>query len=163
MRDDYKGFDSLDEEARVEFLSTLLDADTPNITWNAREHRDMLRAVWEGREEIMGPDGTPISPRLHLTLHGIVEKQYDSGDPPVVEEVVNRLMSDNWPRHDAVHLVCAANIDELFLLLDDRDSFSNDRFTLRVRTLVAENQPPIPARRPRPRRRSRAAQQIRKS
>jgi hypothetical protein len=151
VRDDYKGFDALDEDARIEFLATLLDEDTPNITWIAREHKELLRAVWDDHEEIMGPDGTPISPRLHLTLHGIVEKQYDSGDPPVVEEIVNRLMADNWPRHEAVHLVCAANIDELFLLLDDQDNFNTERFTLRVRTLVAESQPPIPARRLKPR------------
>lgn len=145
MEVDARPFEDLDEQERVRFIAGLLDKGTPNTAWIAGEHPALLRAVWEGREEVEGPDGLPVSPVLHLAIHGLVENQLATGDPPVVCEVADRLMVKHWDRHQAVHLFCVANIDELVQMLHDDSGFDPERFTRRVLQLLAESPRPEPA------------------
>jgi hypothetical protein len=158
MADDRPGFGSLDEDDRIWFLASLLEEGTPNIAWIANEHPGMLQAIWDGQDEMPGPDGLQISPRLHLTMHGIVETQFSSTDPPVVREVADRLLGAGWERHEVMHLMCTANIDELLWMLNHEEPFSSDRLTRRVLERLADSDDPgladvlaIPASRPRPR------------
>jgi hypothetical protein len=130
-----KEYTRLDESTRVEFLRNMLDEETPSVAWIAREHAELVQAVWEGRDEVVEGDDLSISPKLHLTLHGIVERQYHSGDPPAVQELVDLLLDDGWRRHEIMHLICAANIDELLLMLNDEESFNPDRFAVRLKRL----------------------------
>jgi hypothetical protein len=142
MVDDKPEFEELDKEDRVWFLTSLLEEGTPNVTWVAREHPDMLRAIWEGIDEITGPDGLAVSPRLHLTVHGIVETQFAASDPPVIREVADRLLALDWDRHEVMHLMCTANIDELLWMLNREVPFSSDRLTRRVLERLADSSDP---------------------
>jgi hypothetical protein len=131
-------YEKLDTEDKNLFLASMLDEGTPNVAWIVDEHDDMLQAIWEGRDEIVGPEGEAISPRLHLTLHGLVETQLASEDPPVVREVADKLLR-RWDRHDVMHLFCTANVDELFSILNEEEPFDTERFTRRVLKLAAES------------------------
>jgi hypothetical protein len=141
VRDDTFSFKDLDHQSQLNFLKELLDEGTPNVPWIALEHAEMLQAVFEDRDEVEGPDGEFISPRLHLTLHGIVERQYGSGEPPIVQETVDRLLAADWKRHDAMHIICTANVEEIMLILRDEESFNEERFSVRVRNLADRAMP----------------------
>ena len=54
------------------------------------QHLDMAEAL-EQHEEMTGPDGEPMNPRLHVTLHLIVANQLMADDPPETWQTVQRL------------------------------------------------------------------------
>ena len=45
-------------------------------------------------DEIMGDDGEPMSPRMHLTIHTIVERQLSADEPEGVVEIAEQLESN---------------------------------------------------------------------
>ncbi len=137
--DDIKEYLTLGIQERMRFLKSLFDDPVPNLPWIAKEHEKMLQALWEGNDEIDGPDGFAVSPRLHLTIHATAERQYAQGDPPVVRAVVNNLLFRHWNRHDVMHLVCLANIDELLLALKDEESFNIERLGRRLLKLASQS------------------------
>ena len=60
------------------------------------------------------------SPKLHGTVHAIVENQVALGDATVVPATLARLMREGLDRHDAVHAIGSVLIGIIFDVMTKR-------------------------------------------
>jgi hypothetical protein len=57
------------------------------------------------------------NPRLHATIHSIVENQLALDDQVVVRDTLQRLMAEGLSRHDAVHAIGSVLAAQIYDLL----------------------------------------------
>lgn len=71
------------------------------------EHPEYEEALDSG-EEILGPDGQLMNPRLHVTLHAVIANQLMADDPPEVWDTAKRLLDLGYERHEVLHMLMSA-------------------------------------------------------
>jgi len=75
---------------------------TPDAAWwlslDESERIDLARRSQR-------PDEHPPSPRLHATIHVIVENQVALGSETPVAATLERLTAEGLDRHDAIHAI----------------------------------------------------------
>ena len=82
------------------------------VAWlelDEQERIDLAIAYHRRRRLPMGQD-----PKLHGTVHAIVENQVALGDVTVVPATLARLMREGLGRHDAVHAIGSVLIGIIF-------------------------------------------------
>lgn len=82
------------------------DADSAPAAaaWLEAAEPERLAAIEAHHAELRTHPPTP-KPRLHATLHLVVENQLAEGKPPEVSAAIERLVNGGLSRHDAVHAV----------------------------------------------------------
>ncbi len=73
--------------------------------------------VWKQGELATYPQeigGQIVSPFVHTVLHVTVDKQLLNGDPPFVQETLNRLKDQGMEEHDALHAIIGVYADQYF-------------------------------------------------
>jgi hypothetical protein len=66
------------------------------------------------------------NPRLHATLHNVVETQIAMGDELPVRRTLVRLMKEGLHRHDAIHAIAAELANALYQLGKDPGNPATD-------------------------------------
>ena len=85
-----------------------------------RDHPEWRKASNGGAlpDEVIGEDGEPMSPRVHLHIHVIVERQLAADDPEGVVAIADELMQLGWSKvsHIIIHLdtLREYNVDPVF-------------------------------------------------
>jgi hypothetical protein len=104
--------------------------------WNALEEGARLAAIIEYHENI-GEDAPNLN--LHAAIHAIVENQIALGeDAP--GRTLNRLTSEGLDRHDAVHAIGSVLSEQIFNILNGRQSNGYDaaRYNRKLAKLTAK-------------------------
>lgn len=91
------------------------------------EHPDLLDAV-KADEEVVGPDGEPMNPSLHISMHELVVNQIWDADPPETWETAQRLTALGYERHEVLHMLSRVVAGEVWQTLHGQRPFDLDRF-----------------------------------
>ncbi|HLI10827.1 MAG TPA: DUF1841 family protein [Alphaproteobacteria bacterium] len=105
--------------------------------WLARDEDERLIAVraYHRRAGIEVPNEV-----AHAGLHVIVENQIAAGDPPPVQQAMERLMAGGLDRHEAVHAVAAVVADQIHAVMSDKTRLpSPDAYVDAVEALTVES------------------------
>jgi hypothetical protein len=109
-------------------LSLLDPADEDERAFLIRaEHRDLAAAIERGQETIF-VNGEEINPRLHLTIHEVLAAQLWDDDPPEVWQTARRLRDAGYERHEILHMLGSALIEQLWHTLGEREEFDRARY-----------------------------------
>lgn len=105
--------------------------------WLATGEAERIAAVeaYHRRQRIRLP-----SPRLHATIHTVVENQLALGEEVVVEALA-RLRSEGLTRHEAVHAIGMVLAEQIYGALKDpsgAESNLNAPYLDRVKELTAK-------------------------
>jgi len=89
------------------------DVDPPAHAWLAMDEDERIAAVetYHRLHRIPSPQ-----PRLHATIHTVVENQLAIGEQVVID-ALGRLRSDGLTRHEAVHAIGMVVAEQIFDLL----------------------------------------------
>jgi Domain of unknown function (DUF1841) len=98
------------------------------------QHPDMEEAL-ERHEEMTGPDGQPVNPRLHVTLHQIVANQLLADDPPEMWQTVQRLAGLGYDWHNVMHLVMGPVSGAVFEAIVEKRPFDLADYVRRLAEL----------------------------
>lgn len=88
-------------------------------------------------EEIIGEDGEPMSPRLHMMMHVIVEKQLAADDPPGLAEIARQLAAAGVSRHEIRRLIAGEVAEQLWLMQSKGALFDVETYLANLRDVVA--------------------------
>ena len=100
-------------------------------------HLEMAEAL-EQHEEMTGPDGEPMSPTLHVTLHLIVANQLMADDPPETWQTVQRLSRLGYDWHNVIHLVMGPVTEAVYEALVDKRPFDRADYVRRLAELPGD-------------------------
>ena len=103
-----------------------------------RDHPEWRRA-WESGEladEITGEDGQPMSPRAHLHIHAVVERQLAADEPKGVLAVARALEHLGVSRHDVRHEIGAVITEHMWYMTKEGCPFDEGRYLAELRKIV---------------------------
>ena len=86
------------------------------------QHLDMEEALKKARA-ITRPDGEPMNPRLHVSLHVVVANQLLADDPPETWQAVQRLAGLGYDWHNVMHLIMGPVTEAVYGALSERQPF----------------------------------------
>ncbi len=104
-------------------------------------HLEMAEAL-EQHEEMTGPDGEPMSPTLHVTLHLIVANQLMADDPPETWQTVQRVAGLGYDWHNVMHLVMGPVTEAVYETLAQKRPFDRADYVRRLAELPGDWPPP---------------------
>ena len=103
-----------------------------------RDHPEWRRA-WERGEladEITGEDGQPMSPRAHLHIHAVVERQLAADEPKGVRAIARELEQLGVSRHDVRHEIGAVIAEHMWYMTKEGCPFDEGRYLAELRKIV---------------------------
>jgi hypothetical protein len=103
------------------------DSDHRHILIEA-EHPEYHEALQSEMHEIVGPDGSPMNPRLHVAMHEVVANQLWNGDPPEVWETAERLQGLGYERHEILHMLAGVAGENVWQMLAEKRKFDADSY-----------------------------------
>ena len=103
-----------------------------------RDHPEWRRAWERGDlpEEISGEDGQPMSPRAHLQIHAVVERQLAADEPKGVLAIAHELEQLGVSRHDVRHEIGAVITEHMWYIMKEGCPFDEDRYLAELRKIV---------------------------
>ena len=87
-------------------------------------------------EEILNESGELMNPRLHLTLHTIVEKQLAADEPKGVAEIARELAARAVSRHNIRHLIATPLAEQLWAMQVEGAQFDEHEYLAQLRDIV---------------------------
>ena len=87
-------------------------------------------------DEITGEDGEPFSPRLHIMVHVIVERQLAADEPEGVVAVAQELEQQGLSQHDIRHAIGQAVASQLWYMNKEGCVFDQVRYMADIRKTV---------------------------
>lgn len=97
-------------------------------------------AAWKNNtlpDEIIGPEGEPMSLRLHLTVHTIVERQLAADDPKGVAAIAKELQDLGLTPHQVRHAIGEAVAENLWWVTHKGKALDSDEYLAKLREIVA--------------------------
>ena len=89
-----------------------------------------------------GPDGEPMSPRLHVTMHQVISNQLLADDPPETWQTVQRLAGLGYDWHNVMHLVMGPVTEAVYETLAEKRPFDRADYMRRLAELPGDWPPP---------------------
>ncbi|MCR4411097.1 MAG: DUF1841 family protein [Thermoguttaceae bacterium] len=86
--------------------------------------------------EIVDEHGNLMSPRLHLTMHAVVERQLAADDPKGVVAIASELDSLGFSAHDIRHEIASVLAEEMHTMLSGGQVFDEARYLAKLRAAV---------------------------
>jgi hypothetical protein len=96
----------------------------------------------ERHEEVAGPDGEPVNPRLHVTMHLVVANQLLADDPPETWQTVQRLAGLGYDWHNVMHLIMGPVTEAVYHTLAEKQPFDRADYLRRLAELPGDWPPP---------------------
>jgi hypothetical protein len=103
-----------------------------------RDHPEWRRA-WQKNElpdEIIGEDGEPMSPRAHLQIHAVVERQLAADEPQGVAAIARELEQLGVSEHDVRHEIGSVLAEHMWYMEKEGCPFDEGRYLAELRKLV---------------------------
>jgi len=75
------------------------------------------------------------NPYLHDAIYEIVENQIREGKPKETKETLDRLMNLGYTRHDAIHKIGVAVVDNIYNVLKKKQEFNEKGFAKKLQAL----------------------------
>jgi len=103
-----------------------------------RDHPDW-RHAWERDElpdETIGENGEPMSPRVHLQIHAVVERQLAADDPKGVVAIAEELGQLGLSRHDVRHEIGRVITEHMWYMTKENCPFDEGRYLAELRAIV---------------------------
>lgn len=97
------------------------------------------RREWERgtlADEILGEDGQPMSPRLHLQIHAAVERQLAADEPKGVVAVAREMEQAGVSRHDVRHAIGAVIAEHIWHTAKEGRQFDEGRYLAEIRKIA---------------------------
>jgi hypothetical protein len=116
------------------------------------EHPELRRAIEHEVEEVE-VGGVRLNPRLHLAMHELIANQLWDGDPPEVWATALRLRELGYERHDILHMLGSAALEQLWEMVCEGRPYDRDRYVAALAGLPESWERLRPDPRPGPRRR----------
>ena len=103
-----------------------------------RDHPQWRRQLEDGTlpDEITGEDGEPMSPRAHIAVHTIVERQLAADEPAGVIAVAQKLEQLGLSRHDIRHEIGGAVAGQLWYMEKEGCVFDEGRYLVDLQEIV---------------------------
>ena len=87
-------------------------------------------------DEIIGKNGEPMNPRMHLSMHVIVEGQLASDEPQGVVAIARELEQLGFSRHDIRHEIGRVLAEDMWHILKEKRVFDKARYLADLRKAV---------------------------
>ena len=103
-----------------------------------RDHPEWRRD-WEKEtlpEEIVGEDGQPMNPHLHLLMHEIVERQLAADEPKGAVAIARQLEQLGCSRHAARHEIGRAVTSQIWHALKEGCVFDAEQYFAELHKIV---------------------------
>ncbi len=103
--------------------------------WLSLDELERMRLVSAHHKMIRDP---APNPRLHATIHVVVENQL-AERIPAVEKTLSRLMAEGLDRHDAIHAIGSVVAEQVWDILREnhRGRDPNEEYNRRLQSLTA--------------------------
>jgi hypothetical protein len=98
--------------------------------WQRQWERDTLP------DEIIGEDGQPMSPRMHMAVHTIVERQLAADDPQGVVAIAQELEKLGLSQHEVRHAIGQAVGSQIWSMTKESRVFDADRYLAELGQIV---------------------------
>ncbi|HBO44028.1 MAG TPA: hypothetical protein DD670_08860 [Planctomycetaceae bacterium] len=101
------------------------------------------RRQWERGtlpDEMLGEDGEPMSPHMHLQIHVVVERQLADDEPKGVVAVARELEQLGVSKHEVRHAIGRAVANQLWKLMHELREFDVDEYMAELREIVKSYQ-----------------------
>jgi len=105
------------------------------------QHPGMEEAL-EREEEMTGPGGEPMNPRLHVTMHLAIANQLLADDPPETWQTVQRLAGLGYDWHNVMHLVMGPVTGVIYKIMTEKQPFDHADYVRRLAELPGDWPPP---------------------
>src|SRR5206468_196543 len=66
--------------------------------------------------------------RLKHEILEVIERQLETGDPPETRQTLDRLLASGYPRQQAVQLIGAALVEEIWWMMREHRPFDREHF-----------------------------------
>ncbi len=76
---------------------------------------------------------TDFNPVLHEQIHDIVENQIKDNDSKETRKTMDRLIKSGYDRHDAIHMIGGAVVNEIYKIMKFKEKFNEERFVKNLR------------------------------
>src|SRR4051812_16553520 len=91
--------------------------------WLALDEESRVR-LCEAAHQTLPPWHPPMkSPRLHATIHTVVETQLAQGSPPQARAALDRLIAQGLTRHEAIHELGTVVSELIFDIVQKKKPF----------------------------------------
>ena len=102
------------------------------------DHPEYRAGIEDGTlpEEILDERGEVMNPRLHLTLHTIVEKQIAADEPRGVAEIARELAALGVSRHNIRHAIATPLVEQLWAMQAEGAEFDEAEYLEQLRDVV---------------------------
>lgn len=113
--------------------------DDPSDKTSSREQLDALqeRIVAEHRDN-PHPEINPGALKLHLLVHGMVERQLLYDDPPETRQAFEHLLAGGLDRHSAIHAIGEVVAGEVWAIANEKRPFDRQAFVTGLRRLMED-------------------------
>ena len=123
---------------------TMTKREKPEVTEDAaleialQDHPEWRRAWDQGKlpDEVVGEDGQPTSPRDHLHIHAVVERQLAADEPKGVVAVASELEQLGVSQHDVRHEIGAVIAKHMWYMTKEGCLFDEGRYLVELRKVV---------------------------
>jgi hypothetical protein len=93
-------------------------------------------------EKLTSASGEPMSPRLHVTLHGVVANQLLTDDPPETWQTVRRLAGLGYDWHNVMHMIMELVSEDISRAMTEKRPFDREDYARRLAELPGDWPPP---------------------
>ncbi len=103
-----------------------------------QDHPEWRRALNKDKlpDEIIGDDGQPMNPRLHLQFHVIVELQLAADEPKGVVAIAEELQQLGVSRHEVRHKIGVLVAEQMWRTMREQLPFDEARYLADLRKMV---------------------------
>lgn len=103
-----------------------------------RDHPEWRRALDRDElpDEVIGEDGQPMSPRAHLQIHAVVERQLAADEPKGVVAIAGELQRLGVSRHEVRHEIGAVIAEHMWYMTKEGCPFDEGRYFADLRKVV---------------------------
>ncbi|HVW39403.1 MAG TPA: DUF1841 family protein [Pirellulales bacterium] len=102
------------------------------------DHPEYREGIEDGTlpEEMLDERGELMNPRLHLTLHTIVEKQLAADEPKGMAEIARELAAVGVSRHNIRHAIATPLVEQLWAMQAEGAQFDEVEYLAQLRDIV---------------------------
>jgi len=79
-----------------------------------------------------------VNPYLHVVVHTIIENQLEQNNPEEVAQVYKQLESGGMDRHEIIHQIGSALLEEIIKIIQLNQPFDTDNYIAKLKTLVTD-------------------------
>jgi hypothetical protein len=102
------------------------------------DHPEYVGPLAQGNlpDQVVDEHGNLMNPRLHLTMHAVVERQLAADDPKGVVAIASELDLLGFSAHDIRHEIARVLVEETYDMVQRKRVFDAARYLAKLRAAV---------------------------